>query len=68
VGFSLVVCSSKGFLYNSVLNNVLEDGVFGPSAQGLRLFHSLSTLWKKELLLRGATVWGMPLPKVLKSG
>jgi hypothetical protein len=39
-----------------------------PSAKGLRSRHSLNLLdAKNKLILRGATVGGLPLPKVLKN-
>jgi hypothetical protein len=41
---------------------------FGPSAKGLRSCCSLNLLnAKNKLILRGATVGGLPLPKVLKN-
>jgi hypothetical protein len=40
---------------------------FGPSAKGLRLFRSLNLLQRNKLILRGATVGGLPLPKILKT-
>jgi hypothetical protein len=40
---------------------------FGPSAKGLRPRHSLNLLQGNKLTLRGATIWGLPLPKVLKN-
>jgi hypothetical protein len=40
---------------------------FGPSAKGLRSRHSLNLLQGNKLILRGATVGGIPLPKVLKN-
>jgi hypothetical protein len=39
---------------------------FGPSAKGLRLRRSLNLLNNKSIL-RGATVGGLHLPKVLKN-
>jgi hypothetical protein len=53
--FSFVVYFLKECLFDSIFNNVLEEGVFEPLAQGLRLFCGLITLWKK-LILRGATI------------
>jgi hypothetical protein len=40
---------------------------FGPSAKGLRSRRSLNLLQRNKLILRGATVGGLPLPKVLKN-
>jgi hypothetical protein len=40
---------------------------FGPSAEGLRLRHSLNLLQGNKLILRGATIGGLPLPKVHKN-
>jgi hypothetical protein len=40
---------------------------FGPSAKGLRSRHSLNLRHKNKLILRGATVGGLPLPKVLRN-
>jgi hypothetical protein len=40
---------------------------FGPSAKGLRPHHSLNLLQGNKLIVRGATVGGLPLPKVLKN-
>jgi hypothetical protein len=40
---------------------------FGPSAKGLRSNRSLNLLQRNKLPLRGATVEGLPLPKVLKT-
>jgi hypothetical protein len=39
---------------------------FGPSAKGLHSFRSLNLLQRNKLILRGATVGGLCLPKVLK--
>jgi hypothetical protein len=39
---------------------------FGPSAKGLRSRRGLNLL-RNKLILRGATVGGLPLPKVLKN-
>jgi hypothetical protein len=40
---------------------------FGPFAKGLRSRCSLNLLQRNKLILRGATVGGLPLPKVLKN-
>jgi hypothetical protein len=40
---------------------------FGPSAKGLRSFCSLNLLQRNKLILRWATVGGLPLLKVLKN-
>jgi hypothetical protein len=40
---------------------------FGPLAKGLCLGRSLNLLQGSKLILRGATVGGVPLPKVLKN-
>jgi hypothetical protein len=40
---------------------------FGPSAKGLRSRHSLNLLQRNKLILRGTTVGGLPLPKVLEN-
>jgi hypothetical protein len=40
---------------------------FGPSAKGLRPRRSLNLLQGNKLILRGATVGDLPLPKVLKN-
>jgi hypothetical protein len=52
----------------SVLFAILAKGrcFFGPSAKGLHSRHSLNLLQRNKLILRGATVGGHPLPKVLK--
>lgn len=55
------------FTFIFVFNNALEEGVFGPLAQGLHLFHDLSTSSKNKLISRGATIGGMPLSKALKT-
>jgi hypothetical protein len=39
----------------------------GPSAKGLHSRCSLNLLQGNKLILRGATVGGLPLPKVLKN-
>jgi hypothetical protein len=40
---------------------------FGPSAKGLRSRRSLNLLQRNKLTLRGATIGGLPFPKVLKN-
>jgi hypothetical protein len=40
---------------------------FGPSAKGLHSCHGLNLLQRNKLVLQGATVGGLPLPKVLKN-
>jgi hypothetical protein len=40
---------------------------FEPSAKGLHSRRSLNLLQGNKLILRGATVGGLPLPKVLKN-
>jgi hypothetical protein len=40
---------------------------FEPSAKGLRPRRSLNLLQTNKLILQGATVGGLPLPKVLKT-
>jgi hypothetical protein len=40
---------------------------FGTWAKGLRSRRSLNLLQRKKLILRGATVGGLPLSKVLKN-
>jgi hypothetical protein len=39
---------------------------FGPSAKGLHPRRSLNLLQGNKLIVRGATIGGFPLPKVLK--
>jgi hypothetical protein len=53
----------------SVLFSILAKGrcFFGPSAKGLCSCHSLNLLQRNKLILRGATVGGLLLPKVLKN-
>jgi hypothetical protein len=53
----------------SVSFAILAKGMcfFGPSAKSLCPRRSLNLLQRKKLVLRGATVWGLPLPKVLKN-
>jgi hypothetical protein len=52
----------------SVTFAILAKGrcFFGPSAKGLRSHRSLNLLQGNKSILRGATVGGLPLPKVLK--
>jgi hypothetical protein len=52
----------------SVSFAILAKGMcfFGPSAKGLRSCRSLNFLQGNILILRGDTVGGLPLPKVLK--
>ena len=61
--------SQLGGPYMSVSFAILAKGrcFFGPSAKGLRSRRSLNLLQRNKLILRGATVGGLPLPKVLKS-
>jgi hypothetical protein len=40
---------------------------FGPSAKGLRSYRSLNFLQRNKLILQGATVGGLSIPKVLKN-
>jgi hypothetical protein len=40
---------------------------FEPSAKGLRSHRSLNLLQRNKLTLRGVTIGGLPLPKVLKN-
>jgi hypothetical protein len=53
----------------SVIFAILAKGrcFFGPSAKGLRSCRSLNLLQRNKLILQGATVGGLPLPKVLKN-
>jgi hypothetical protein len=45
-----------------------KEGVFfGPLTKGLHSRRSLNLLQRNKLILRGATVGGLPLPKVLKN-
>jgi hypothetical protein len=44
-----------------------EKVFFEPSAKGLRSRRNLNLLHKNKLILRGATVGGLPLRKVLKN-
>jgi hypothetical protein len=55
--------------HGSELFAILAKGrcFFGPSAKGLRSRRSLNLLHKNKLILRGPTVGGLPLPKVLKN-
>jgi hypothetical protein len=61
--------SQIGGSYMSVSFAILAKGrcFFGPSAKGLRSRHSLNLLRRNKLILRGATIGGLPLPKVLKN-
>jgi hypothetical protein len=61
--------SQLGGPYMSVSFAILAKGrwFFGPSAKGLRSRRSLNLLQRNKLILRGATVGGFPLPKVLKN-
>jgi hypothetical protein len=54
--------------YMSVPFAILAKGrcLFGPSAKGLRSCRNLNLIQRDKLILRGATVGGLPLPKVLK--
>jgi hypothetical protein len=60
--------SQLGGSYMSVSFAILAKGrcFFGPSAKGLRSRRSLNLLQINKLILRGATVGGLPLPNVLK--
>jgi hypothetical protein len=53
----------------SVSFAILSKGryFFGPSAKGLCSRHSLNLLQRNKSILRGATVGGLPIPKVLKN-
>jgi hypothetical protein len=53
----------------SVIFAILAKGrcFFGPSAKGLRSRRSLKLLRRNKLILRGATIGGLPLSKVLKN-
>jgi hypothetical protein len=44
-----------------------ERCFFEPSAKGLRSRRSLNLLQRNKLILRGATIGGLPLLKVLKN-
>ena len=61
--------SRFGGSYMSVSFAILAKGrcFFGPSAKGLRSFRSLNLLQRNKLILRGATVGGLRLPKFLKN-
>jgi hypothetical protein len=61
--------SQLGRPYLSVSFAILAKGrcFFGPSAKGLRSRRSLNLLQRNKLMLRGATIGGLPLPKVLKN-
>jgi hypothetical protein len=53
----------------SVSFSILAKGMcfFRPSAKGLRSRRSLNLLQRNKSILRGATVVGLPPPKVLKN-
>jgi hypothetical protein len=53
----------------SVILAILAKGrcFFGPSAKSLRACRSLNLLQRNKLVLRGATIRSLPLPKVLKN-
>jgi hypothetical protein len=53
----------------SVTFAILAKGryFFGPSAKGLRSHRSLNLLQRNKSIQRGATVGGLPIPKVLKN-
>jgi hypothetical protein len=53
----------------SVSLAILAKGMcfFGPSAKGLHSRRSLNLLQRNKLILRGATVGGLPLLKVFKN-
>ena len=61
--------SQLGGPYMSLTFAILAKGrcFFGPSAKGLRSRRSLNLLIQNKLIMRGATVGGLPLPKVLKN-
>jgi hypothetical protein len=61
--------SQFGGPYMSVSLAILAKGrcFFGPSSKGLCSRRSLNLLQRNKLILRGATVGGLPLPKVLKN-
>jgi hypothetical protein len=61
--------SQLGGSYVSVPFAILAKGrcFFGPLAKGLRSRRSLNLLQRNKLILQGATVGGLPLPKVLKN-
>jgi hypothetical protein len=58
-----------GGSHNSEWFTILAKGrcLFGPSAKGLHSHRSLNLLQRNKLILRGATVGGLPLMKVLKN-
>jgi hypothetical protein len=58
-----------GGSHKSVSFAILAKGrcFFGPSAKGLRSRYSLNLLQRNKSVLRGATVGGLPPPKVLKN-
>jgi hypothetical protein len=61
--------SQLGGSYMSVSFAILAKGrcFFGPLAKGLRSRRSINLLQRNKLIMRGATVGGLPLPKVLKN-
>jgi hypothetical protein len=61
--------SQFGVSYMSVSFAILAKGrcFFGPLAKGLRSHRSLNLLRRNKLTLQGATVRGLPLPKILKN-
>jgi hypothetical protein len=61
--------SRFGGPYMLVSFTILAKGrcFFGPSAKSLRSHRSLNLLQRNKLMLRGATVGGLPPPKVLKN-
>jgi hypothetical protein len=61
--------SRFGGSYMSVSFDILAKGrcFFGPSTKGLRSHRSLNLLQRNKLILRGATIGGLPLQKVLKN-
>jgi hypothetical protein len=61
--------SQLGGSYVSVSFAILAKGrcFFGPLAKGRCSRRSLNLLQRNKLILRGATVGGLPFPKVLKT-
>jgi hypothetical protein len=61
--------SRLGRSYVSVSFAILAKGrcFFGPSAKGLCSRRSLNLLQRNKFILRGDTVGGLPIPKVLKN-
>jgi hypothetical protein len=59
----------SGRSHGSERFSILAKGMclIGPSAKGLRSYHSLNLLQRNKLILRGATIGGLPLSKVLKN-